>query len=76
MATCTVNGHKPDTGPGQLTAQNAMDTVNAAHATWAITMAWNKDTTTYTSAVATGDELETAFSAEFSSISYMVTGSD
>jgi len=67
MSNCKVYGTKPDTGPGQLAAQAARDRVNQAHGTWAVALAYNSGTTTavYTSAVATVDELEEAFEAEF-----------
>jgi hypothetical protein len=67
MSHCKVYGTKPDNGPGQLAAQAARDRVNQAHATWAVTLAYDSGTTTavYTSAVATADNLEKAFEAEF-----------
>ncbi|MCP1175457.1 MAG: hypothetical protein ACTHNO_03450 [Ralstonia sp.] len=67
MSHCKVYGTKPDNGPGQLAAQAARDRVNQAHAAWAVTLAYNSGTTTavYTSAVASVDDLEKAFEAEF-----------
>jgi hypothetical protein len=65
MPSCQVYGNKPDSGPGQLSAQAARDNVNEAHTTWAVTMNWNSDRTIYTSAVATADNLVEAFSAQF-----------
>ncbi|MBI4853791.1 MAG: hypothetical protein HY819_18510 [Acidobacteria bacterium] len=65
MASCQVYGNKPDTGPGQLSATAARDDVNEAQPTWLVAMAWTQDRTTYTSAIATANELETAFTAKF-----------
>ncbi|KAF0250320.1 MAG: hypothetical protein FD167_282 [bacterium] len=65
MATCEVYGNKPDTGPGQLSATASRDDVNQANPTWLVTMVWTSDKTTYTSAIATANQLETAFTAQF-----------
>jgi len=67
MSHCKVYGTKPDNGPGQLAAQAARDRVNQAHGTWAVTLAYDSGSTTvvYTSAVASVDDLEKAFEAEF-----------
>lgn len=65
MANCKVYGNKPDSGPGQLSATSARDDVNQTNPTWLVTMTWTTDNTIYTSAVATADNLETAFQAQF-----------
>lgn len=64
-AHCKVYGNKPDTGPGKLAAQAALDNVNKEHTTWHVTMQWSSDNTVYTSTIATADELESAFKEEF-----------
>ena len=76
MPSCQVYGNKPDTGPGQLSAQAAMDDVNQAHPAWVVAMNWTADKTTYTSNAAgvTGDDLEQAFSPHFPG--YNVVGHD
>ncbi|MEZ4920369.1 MAG: hypothetical protein R2792_14805 [Saprospiraceae bacterium] len=50
MASSIVYGNKPDTGPGRLSAQAALDDANQDHADWNVQMEWTADRTTYTSA--------------------------
>ena len=66
MATCQVYGNKPDSGPSQIRAQATMDDVNEAHNNWNVTLqSWNEDRTIYASTVATGAQLEGAFTPLF-----------
>ena len=67
MASCRVYGNKPDTGPGQLSAQAALDDANQVNPTWNATMNWSKDRTVYTSATAgvTDQNLIDYFSGKF-----------
>jgi hypothetical protein len=65
MGTCKVYGTSPEKGPGRLKAQAALDDVNLANPLWVVVMVWNSTDTTYTSAVATGTQLENAFTPFF-----------
>jgi hypothetical protein len=72
MATCKVYGRKSDTGPSQLATAVAQKAVDDANPTWRVTSEWSRNVTTFESAAATDDELETAFKAQFSD--YNVVG--
>jgi len=62
MPQCIVYGSKPDNGPGALKTQATGEALVKAHPQWAIKTAYLPETTTasYTSAVASIDELEDA----------------
>jgi hypothetical protein len=52
MASCSVYGNKPDSGPGRMSAQAALEDANQDHANWNVQMDYSTDRTTYTSATA------------------------